>query len=152
MLTPQLMACMDDAHLIRAAQAEWDDMTGTPLEEQLLCRLEAKTDEESEAAPLTALADEYGFSSEELKPLLECHPGSLEDMAALLKPLHEKNIGADDLEILLAMNEFLTEEGIEDVADLKKVFATAKQFRALAEDAGDVFRKLSTLATEAQEH
>lgn len=52
MLTPQLMALMDDHHLVAALRAEFDPLTSTPAEQELLKRIEKLLDEQKDDSPL----------------------------------------------------------------------------------------------------
>jgi hypothetical protein len=64
MLNEQMMAAMDDKHLVSAADAEIDSFTSTALERELLKRLDRLVDERDQYAPLVALMDKkFGDTS-----------------------------------------------------------------------------------------
>ena len=131
MLTAQLMNCMDADHLVASARAELDPLTSTPLELELLDRLETLLDEQSANQPIADLLDEYEVSTDEMKAVIESHPASLKDQAALLSLLNDQDIHEPD--------------------QLKELLEFAAKFRALASDAGDFFTRLNDLVTTHQE-
>lgn len=92
MLTPSTMSQMSDEHLVAAIRAELDPLTSTPIEIELLNRLEAQID-------FLSVIDDAGFDS---------------------------------------------------VEELEHELDLAKSFRALANDAGDVFTRLTTLINEQE--
>lgn len=124
MLTAQLMKSMDADHLVASACAEIDPLTSTPLELELLDRLEALLDEQSANQPIANLLDEY-------EAVIESHPASLKDQAALLSLLNDQDIHEPD--------------------QLKELLDFAAKFRALASDAGDFFTRLNDLVSTNQE-
>lgn len=131
MLTAQLMKCMDANHLVASARAELDPLTSTPLELELLDRLETLLDEQSANKPIADLLDEYEVSTDEMKAVIESHPASLKDQAALLSLLNDQDIHEPD--------------------QLKELLEFAAKFRTLASDAGDFFTRLNDLVTTHQE-
>ena len=131
MLTAQLMKCMDIGHLVASARAESDPLTSTALEIELLDRLETLLDEQSEHQPIAALLDDYEVSTDEIKAVIESHPASLKDQAALLSLLNDQDIHEPD--------------------QLKELLEFAAKFRALASDAGDFFTRLNDLISTNQE-
>ena len=131
MLTAQLAKLMDDAHLLASARAEIDPLTSTALELELLDRFERLLDEASEHKPVADLLEEYEVGTDDVKAVIESHPASLKDQAALLSLLNDQEIHEPD--------------------QLKALLDTSDKFRALANDAGDVFTRLSELAASTQE-
>ena len=131
MLTAQLAKLMDDAHLLASARAEIDPLTSTALELELLDRFERLLDEASEHKPVADLLEEYEVATDDVKAVIESHPASLKDQAALLSLLNDQDIHEPD--------------------QLKALLDTSDKFRALANDAGDVFTRLSELAASTQE-
>ena len=127
MLTAQLMASMDDEHLLASARAEIDPLTSTALELELLERFERLL-EEYEVADLL---EEYEVGTDDVKAVIESHPASLKDQAALLSLLNDQDIHEPD--------------------QLKELLELAAKFRALANDAGDFFTRLNDLLTTNQE-
>lgn len=133
-LTAQLMANMDDGYLVSALHAEIDPLTSTDAERELLARVERLLDERADTSPLTDLMAEYDLDEDatpDLKALLESHPSSLKTMAEMLA--------------------LLNDEDIHETEQLKALIARANEFRAIANDAGDVLTRLSQLITTAQE-
>lgn len=131
MLTAQLAASMDDEHLLASARAEIDPLTSTALELELLERFERLLDEASEHKPVADLLEEYEVGTDDVKAVIESHPASLKDQAALLSLLNDQEIHEPD--------------------QLKELLELAAEFRALANDAGDFFTRLNDLLTTNQE-
>ena len=131
MLTAQLANSMDDEHLLASARAEIDPLTSTALELELLERFERLLDEASEHKPVADLLEEYEVGTDDVKAVIESHPASLKDQAALLSLLNDQDIHEPD--------------------QLKALLDTSDKFRALASDAGDFFTRLTDLVTTNQE-
>ena len=131
MLTAQLAKSMDDEHLLVSARAEIDPLTSTALELELLDRFERLLDEASEHKPVADLLEEYEVGTDDVKAVIESHPASLKDQAALLSLLNDQDIHEPD--------------------QLKALLDTSDKFRALANDAGDFFTRLNDLVTTNQE-
>lgn len=131
MLTAQLAKSMDDEHLLVSARAEIDPLTSTALELELLERFERLLDEASEHKPVADLLEEYEVGTDDVKAVIESHPASLKDQAALLSLLNDQDIHEPD--------------------QLKALLDTSDKFRALANDAGDFFTRLNDLVTTNQE-
>jgi hypothetical protein len=131
MLTAQLAKSMDDEHLLASARAEIDPLTSTALELELLERFERLLDEASENKPVADLLEEYEVGTDDVKAVIESHPASLKDQAALLSLLNDQDIHEPD--------------------QLKELLELAAKFRALANDAGDFFTRLNDLLTTNQE-
>jgi hypothetical protein len=121
----QLMKSMAIDHLVASARAEIDPLTSTPLELELLDRLETLLDEQEESKPLADLLDEYEVSTDDMKAVIESHPASLKDQAALLSLLNDQDLYTPD--------------------QLKELLDLAAKFRALASDAGESFTRLHDL-------
>ena len=131
MLTAQLAKSMDDEHLLASARAEIDPLTSTALELELLERFERLLDEASENKPVADLLEEYEVGTDDVKAVIESHPASLKDQAALLSLLNDQDIHEPD--------------------QLKALLDISDKFRALANDAGDFFTRLNDLVTTNQE-
>ena len=131
MLTAQLAASMDDKHLLASACAEIDPLTSTALELELLERFGRLLDEASEHKPVADLLEEYEVGTDDVKAVIESHPASLKDQAALLSLLNDQDIHEPD--------------------QLEELLELAAKFRALANDAGDFFTRLNDLLTTNQE-
>lgn len=121
----QLMKSMAIDHLVASARAEIDPLTSTPLELELLDRLETLLDEQEESKPLADLLDEYEVSTDDMKAVIESHPASLKDQAALLSLLNDQDLYTPD--------------------QLKELLDLAAKFRALASDAGESSTRLHDL-------
>lgn len=88
-LNPGLMANMDDGHLLRSLECE-QAILRTPVELELMGRLERLADEVEDARGLLEVA--------------EAHPASWADCAKLLRMLNDAGIeDADDLAALIAL-------------------------------------------------
>ena len=131
MLTAQLMKSMDDRHLVASLYAEQDPLTSSAAEIELLDRFERLLDEASEHKPVADLLEEYEVATDDVKAVIESHPASLKDQAALLSLLNDQDIHEPD--------------------QLKALLDTSDKFRALANDAGDFFTRLNDLVTTNQE-
>lgn len=131
MLTAQLAKSMDDEHLLASARAEIDPLTSTALELELLDRFERLLDEQHDNEGVRALSKEYELTADDMRAVIESHPASLKDQAALLSLLNDQDIHEPD--------------------QLKALLDTSDKFRALANDAGDFFTRLNDLVTTNQE-
>jgi Tat protein secretion system quality control protein TatD with DNase activity len=129
MLNEQTMRNMPDDQLVRALHAEFNPITSTPAEQILLERLENLLDTIDNT--LTATAEEYGFAAKDIKTLGDAVIINADRTAALLSVIGEA--------------------GIDDPQELKTQLEAFEKFCALAEDAGDVFTRLSQLTTTVQE-
>lgn len=129
MLTPQLMNSMDDAHLVAAVECEINSLTSTPLEIELLGRVEdllEQLDDECVRA-----AEEYGLDGADIRALGEALINDAANSAALLAAIGDAGIDTPD--------------------DLAAVIRLAKKFESLADGAGDVFARLAALSLTNQE-
>lgn len=126
MLTAQLMKSMDDRHLVASIYAEQDPLTSSAAEIELLERFEALLDEQNE--DLKEAADEYELDAKQIKAIGDTLILNTDTTVALLSAIGDA--------------------GIDDPALLKAELELAKKFRALTEDAGDVFTRLSQLTNE----
>lgn len=131
MLTAQLAKSMDDEHLLASARAEIDPLTSTALELELLDRFERLLDEQHDNEGVRALSEEYELTADDMRAVIESHPASLKDQAALLALLNDQDIHEPD--------------------QLEALLDTSDKFRALANDAGDFFTRLNDLVTTNQE-
>lgn len=130
-LSAQLMASMDDEHLVAALLSELDPLTSTAAEQELLARLEGLLDQKRENKPVIDLLNKYEIPADELEALIKAHPASFKDMTAILSMLDAE--GYDELDPLKADLEMLSE------------------FRAIANDPGKDAARLFNLITTAQE-
>lgn len=129
MLTAQLMKSMDDRHLVSSLYAEQDPLTSSAAEMELLTRFEALLDEVD--GDLNEAVGEFDFTAKDIKSLGDALILDTNNTVALLKEIGEA--------------------GLDSPESLKAELDLAKKFRALVEDAGDVFTRLSDLSTTAQE-
>lgn len=90
-LYPSLMANMEDDHLIRSLECEPQIMR-TPVELELMGRVQWQSDLLYDLKPLSDLSDEFSFSAEDLRPVLEAHPGDFVCYAKMLAILNDAEI------------------------------------------------------------
>lgn len=90
MLTSNLMASMDDDHLIMALLAEHDPLTATPKEMELLKRFEAVLNKGDE--DVANALDEYGFVLKTLRDLGDALIEDVPTTVELLKVLGEEDV------------------------------------------------------------
>jgi len=139
---------LNNEELLRHARAGIDPLTSTPLELELLDRLESLLDQQSAHKPIADLLDEYvqdiepGFLRETLNTLYDhdIAPAALAQLcdAMIIDPANT-----------VALLNALVAAGLDDPEHLKAELDLAEQFRALANDARDVFSRLSALTTIA---
>lgn len=120
MLTPQLMGTMDDAHLVAALRAEFDPLTSTALEIELLKRFERMLDEKRDDEPFDDARDDEPFDD------------ALEDTFIEHEQLPE---------VIKVLSEF----NAADIAILRQKLERADKFYDIANDAGDVITRLNDL-------
>lgn len=119
---------LSDDELVRHAENVADSLTQSDMERELLRRLEARVANDTD--PLVQLAEEFELDAEELRNLLESHPGDLRDYKQLLDKLNECDIHTRD--------------------QLDEHLERARAFWDLAQDAGDVFSRLAELAAKTE--
>lgn len=129
MLDAQTLSCMSDDQLAQHLHVALDPLTSTAAEAELLKRFEELLDERS--PEIDSALDEYNFDAGGIKTLGDALIVDASNSAALLSILNENDLNDPD--------------------SLKAELELAEQFRALVEDAGDVFTRLSDLSTTAQE-
>lgn len=122
-LTAQLMASMDDGHLVQALYTELDPLTSTDAERELLARLERLL----EHRQVVALVEEYEINHDEIE--------------ALGKALGA-GVGIADLTATVTL---LEEFHATEPNTLRAKLERADKFYDIANDAGDVFTRLSDL-------
>lgn len=128
---------------LRYAYASLDDLTSSDIERELLRRLEAiDTD-------LLLAIDDTEFTPTQLVDLNEAM-GSL-NFVNTIKLLNHINDSAIDTGDVLAFIKLVEGSGITEADELKEALEFAAKFQAIANDAGDVFTRLTTLITETQE-
>lgn len=102
-LNPSLMANMDDSHLLRSLECEPSIMR-TPVELELMARLERLLDEVEDIWALMEVPDELSASPADFRAVAEAHPAGWSDCAKLLRMLNDAGIeDADDLAALIAL-------------------------------------------------
>lgn len=120
---------LTNEELARYARAEFNELTSTPLELELLRRLEERAADDEEEEAMLARASEYDLDADGIRKLGE---------ALILD-------ASNSAELLSAIGE----AGYDNAAALKADLELAEKFAALACDAGDVFSRLSTLTETA---
>lgn len=133
MLDAQTMSCMSDNQLVQHLHVALDPLTSTAAEAELLQRFEALLDQmhEEQYRELMSATEEYNLDSADIKKLGDALIVDASNSAQLLGVIGENDLNDPD--------------------SLKAELELAKQFRALVEDAGDVFTRLSDLSTNTQE-
>lgn len=89
MLDATFLELAEPAHLIAAARAKLDPLTSTPLELELLKRLEDLQGEHAAVESYDVLTD---FDADELEALAYAHGAPITEMTAMLKALEQAGI------------------------------------------------------------
>lgn len=116
---------LTDEELLRHVDAEHNPLTTTDTEIELRNRLAATVDELTAHGSVLEVAEEFDTNGEELRDLLDAHPGNMDTLTALLN--------------------LLADSDIYDVDQLKQLINLDKEFTELASDAGDFFTRLTAL-------
>ena len=143
----ELLKAMDGQHAVNALRADFDPIVNTPLESFLLDWVESLVDEVD--SDLSIEAENHGLDAEDIKALGEALIEDADNTVALLSVIGKAGTDVDELKGVFALIEVLDEAGIDTPETLKARLALADQFRALANDAGDVFSRLTELTTGA---
>lgn len=122
---------LSDHELLRHARNEFDSLTSTNLERELARRLDDALDGLNDAEEWVDLADGFGVSAAEVQEVLESHPGDAKTLTRLLS--------------------ILSDHDINDPDQLKELIEVVQKFNAIAQDSGDIFDRLQSLITKAQE-
>lgn len=131
---------------LRYAHNQIDDLTSSDIERELLRRLEAR---ETDAV---AALDETEFSAEEILVLGEAMSHSeVESATAVAKLLNAVSDSNFTVDALIEIIQLLQETGISEADELSAVLGLTKDFRTLANDAGDIFSRLHSLTEQIQE-
>lgn len=134
---------LSDSEFLRYANSQMDDLTSSDVERELLRRLEAIDTDTFEAAT------ELGFTGDDLRNLNEAHAElSTKEVVELLDAASSTNISQIELILILKV---LNDADITEADELKESLEFAAKFQAIANDAGDVFTRLTTLITDTQE-
>lgn len=131
---------------VRLAYAAQDPLTSSDTEAECLRRFEALLNEHD--SDLYRVVAKCGIAASALGDVLDtldAHDLDKDSLATLGDALIE---GPDNSAALLAA---ITEAGLDTPEFLKAELDLAKQFRALVEDAGDVFSRLSQLTITVKE-
>jgi len=133
---------LTDEELARIARAEVNDLTSTPLELELLSRFEKLLD----ASGVVNAIDSAGYDPEDAKAILD-NASEFDIDAKGIQELGEAMIlnTSNSVDLLKAIGE----AGFDSPQQIKTEFELAQQFRALANDAGEAFTRLSELSTTA---
>lgn len=121
------LSLMDNEHLVCACQSA----AVTPLERLLAERLEAQLEDQAANRAFARLSEDYGVNASLMQVILD---------AAHIEPK----------ELVLVLDRLDT-HGICTRAELEEELELARNFRALASDAGEIFDRLNSLATATQE-
>jgi len=116
---------------LRHAHAQADSLTDTTIQIEALRRLQEQADRADELEGFLAIIDEYEITASDLRSLIESHPASPDEQAKLLAVLNDQDIHSAD--------------------QLKAVLGALAAFRSLANDAGDIFSRLTSLIDTAQQ-
>lgn len=144
----ELLKCMDDQHALNTLRADFDPLVSTPLEAFLIEWVESLVD--TQDPELEKALDEYNLDAADINKLGGALIEDTDKTVAILGIVGEAGIDdADELKGVFALIEALDEAGIDTPETLKTRLALADQFRALANDAGDVFSRLTELTTGA---
>ncbi len=134
---------LSDQEFLRFAHNQIDDLTSTDVEREALRRLEATDTELFEAA------SEAEFTADELTNLAQAMEGfTVKEVTELLGAMLESSI---DVKPLIEILKVLDDASITEPDELKEALEFADKFQAIANDAGDVLARLSTLVSETQE-
>lgn len=125
MLTAHVMKLMGDEHLVATIRADFDPLTATDIEIELLHRFEKMTDGSADNAEMNAALDEFDITAKDIKTFGDALVEDVTTSAAILKVIHEA--------------------GISSATAMQAELDLARRFSALAEDAGDTFFRLSKL-------
>jgi hypothetical protein len=106
-----LLSSLTDDELLRHAHAQFDPITGTDLEQELLKRFAALVDELDGLDPITSAMAEVNLEAPDLK------------------------------EIFAVLDEF----SCTDLKSLRQKLKRADDFYVLADEAGDLFSRLTAL-------
>lgn len=108
MMDANLMRLMSLEHLLAVAEAEQDSLTRTPLETELIRRINELQDE----TPAFEAEDGTEFGVDELNKLWKACIDDLDNTVALLEVLGKHRISAkDDLDARLELAKFATDLG-----------------------------------------
>lgn len=130
-LTPELMKLMDNGPLIAAVRCELDPLTSTPLELELLRRLEVNLDSEDELSEFAEVAENHDLTAEDFARLAD----------ALIV----------DTDTTVALLGVINDEGYDAATALRRILDIANDFHAIAADLqGDAIHRLNTLIQSTQ--
>jgi hypothetical protein len=118
------LSLMTNDQLVTVAHAEYNPLTSTDLELELIKRLEIAIDAEDDS--VTAAAADVSLIAEDIRALGDAVITNTNITVALLR--------------------IVAEAGYDTPEDLKTDLELLTKFRALANDAGDVFARLSDLS------
>ena len=109
MMDANLMRLMSLDHLLAAAAAEQDSLTRTPLETELIRRIEELQDENRQCF---VTKDGTDLSEDDLNTLWDACIGDIDTTVALLEVVGKHRISAkDDLDARLEIAKFATDLG-----------------------------------------
>lgn len=92
MLSESALAWIDDERLVSAARAELNPLVSTPLEIELLGRMERLLEELAENKPYADLYHEHSVTPEDMQALINANPAEPLAMAEMLALLSDHDI------------------------------------------------------------
>lgn len=137
-----------DDELLRRAYSEFNPLTSTELEAELLRRYE---DHAAEGAPLLAVLTETGYEDvDDLKAVLEAiGDWNGPDLKALLGALNDADYeDLDDIKAAIAMRDLAATFDIDDLEILRKVLERDKALSDLGNDLAAPLASLQKLITQ----
>lgn len=149
-LSIELLKAMDGQHAVNALRADFNPLVNTELEALLIDWCENLLDEAADSEPISAILADHDLETKDIKELADALIENVETTVAILVALGEADIStADHIREQALLIDVLDAAGIDGPDQLKAQLALADQFRTLANDAGDVFSRLTELTTGA---
>lgn len=134
---------LSNEEFLRHAHNQIDDLTSTDVEREALRRLEAID------LDLLHVIQQNELTRTDLADIVEAFEElDLRNTIKLLKHISESCI---DTGALIELIKLMDASAITEPNELKEELELAKKFRAIANDVGDAFTRLTTLVTETQE-
>lgn len=151
MIAIELLKAMSPQHAINTLRADFDPLTSTPLERFLVDWLETLLDEAAENEELLSAVKNSNLDAQEIQALAGAViDGNVDNTVRMLDMIADYQY-ADELRGALDLVGVLDDHGIEAPEDLRQILDLTAQFRALTNDAGDVFSRFTQLITTVQE-
>jgi len=136
---------LSDDEFLRYAHNQVNELTSTAVEQELLRRLESLSIEfDSDAVQAVR---ELEFTAEELHAINEALYDT--SVAAGVKLLSAARAADYKFDLAAELLAALDQAGVVEPDELRDLLQIPTAFRSLANDAGDVFTRLATLADKA---